>query len=113
MEIRCPNCQKIFKADFQQELLVSAAIKKNQRLIFIKCPECFKTVPINPKNLFSKYPPKDSDTKNLDAEPIKCPICQDGIISYIDDGDEKFWGCGECGNVWFSKESLNEAISKK
>ena len=37
---------------------------------------------------------------------IKCPICQDGIVTYVDTEDEKFWGCGECGNVWFSKEDL-------
>lgn len=112
MEIRCPNCQKIFEADSQQKLLVDTAKKNNQRLVFIECPECFKDVPINPSDLLSKEAQKDENKKNKNSKSIECPICHEGIVSYIDDGDEKFWGCGECGNVWFSNETLNEAISR-
>ena len=106
MEIRCHNCQKIFKADSQQKLLIDTARKNNQRLIFIECSKCFKDVPIDPNNLLSKIPQKDEDKKNKSIQAIKCPICQEGIVTYIDTEDEKFWGCGECGNVWFSKEDL-------
>ncbi len=73
MEIRCPNCQKIFKADSQQKLLTDTARKNNQRLIFIECPKCLKYVPINPNNLLSKTPQKDKDNKNESVEVIKSP----------------------------------------
>ena len=106
MKIRCPNCQEIFDADSQQESMIDTAIKNNQRLVFIECPECYKDIPINPKDLLSNEPQKDEDKKNKSYELIECPICHEGVVCYVDDGDKKFWGCGECGNVWFSREAL-------
>jgi ribosomal protein S27AE len=110
MKIKCPNCRNTFNADSQQEQLVNMAIKKKQRLLFIECPECYKDVPINPNDLLPKEYQKDEDLKNHTAENIQCPICG-GIVSYVDNGDEKFWGCGECGNIWFSRNVLDEEIA--
>jgi hypothetical protein len=43
---------------------------------------------------------------------LRCPeqTCS-GWVCWVDDGDEKFWGCGECGNVWFTREELDAAIT--
>ena len=43
---------------------------------------------------------------------LRCPeqACT-GWVCWIDDGDEKFWGCGECGNVWPTRDELNAAIT--
>jgi DNA-directed RNA polymerase subunit M/transcription elongation factor TFIIS len=110
VEIRCPNCQEFFEANSHQKSLVDKAIKKNMGLLFVECPKCYKDVPIDPQNLLSKEPQKDENQKNKSAEMIECPICHEGAVSYIDDGDERFWGCGECGNVWFTKSELEKAI---
>lgn len=75
MIIRCPNCQKTFNANYEQKSLVESAIKKNMRLVFIKCPECYQNVPINPSDLLSKVPQKDADKKDNNQEVIECPIC--------------------------------------
>ncbi len=112
MNIRCPNCKRIFVADLQQKSLIESAIKKNMRLVFVKCPECYRHVPINPKDLLSREPQRDEGRENTNAEVIECPICHDGIVSYIDDGEEKFWGCGECGNIWSTEEDLNKDIEE-
>jgi len=87
------------------------AINRNQRLLFIECPECYKDIPINPNDLLSKEHQKDEDKKNGTTENIQCPICGE-IVSYIDNKEEKFWGCGECGNVWFSRNDLDKGNSK-
>ena len=113
MIIRCPNCQKTFNANYEQKSLVESAIKKNMRLVFIKCPECYQNVPINPSDLLSKVPQKDADKKDNNQKVIECPICHDGVVCYIDDKDEQFWGCGECGTIWKTKDDLEKDINKK
>jgi uncharacterized Zn finger protein len=93
MEIKCPNCLKIFNPNEKDEKFILEAIKKNQKLAFIECQECYKDVPVNPLNLLEiENKPED---KIMD-----CPICKDGIIVHIKNETEDFYGCGECGNVW-------------
>ena len=47
----------------------------------------------------------------MSETPLRCPeIGCTGWVSEVDDGDEHFWGCGECGNVWDERGELNEAI---
>ena len=107
MKIKCPKCQKFFEANSQQKTLIDRAIDKNMKLLFVECPECCRNVPINPSDLLSTEPQKDED-----IEQFECPICHEGIVCYVSDDDEKFWGCGECGNVWFSKSELDNAINE-
>jgi ribosomal protein S27AE len=88
------------------------AINNNQRLLFIECPDCYKDIPIELNNLLLKDTQKDEDHKNENTEIIECPICREGVISYLDDGDERFWGCGECGNIWHSRYALDRDICR-
>ncbi len=99
MKIKCQKCQSIFEADKKQSKLLNHAISNGGKLIFIECPICYKGSCIDPFDLLD-----EKQKINQTSEIIECPICKDGIISYVDDGTERFWGCGECGNVWFSKE---------
>ena len=105
MEIMCPKCSSIFQPNEEDEKRVLGAIERTQRLLMLDCPICYKSIPINPTDLMS------IKEKNKEIT-IKCPICSDGIVSCIDNETEKFWGCGECGNVWFSKESLDDAVKQ-
>ena len=44
---------------------------------------------------------------------LRCP--EQGCIGwamYVDQDDEPFWGCGECGNVWSDRVELDNAISE-
>lgn len=46
------------------------------------------------------------------SEPtFRCPesTCI-GWVSLVEDADETFWGCGECGTVWSDRDELHEAI---
>ena len=104
MNVKCPKCLKNFQPEKKDEKLLIEAINKKQNLLMMKCPLCFKSIPINPNELLS--------VQSLDSEEvIQCPICKDGIVCYIDDEDKQFWGCGECGNVWFSKSELDKAMN--
>jgi|GEM_PF-1789575 len=42
----------------------------------------------------------------LDGDGLRCPskACY-GRIAFVEE-DPSFWGCGECGNVWFELEEL-------
>ena len=99
MEIKCSKCQRYFQPDSKEEKRIEEAVKKGQRLVMTGCTLCGRSVPV---------------TLAGDAEeekPVKCPICNDGLVSYVDDGDEKFRGCGECGRVWSTKEELDRPSS--
>jgi Zn-finger nucleic acid-binding protein len=43
------------------------------------------------------------------SESLRCPVetCT-GFVCEVDD----FWGCGECGNVWKDRKSLDQAITQ-
>lgn len=42
---------------------------------------------------------------------LRCPAraCT-GWVCEVADDDQTFWGCGECGNVWPTRDELNAAI---
>jgi len=105
MEIKCPSCSSVFQPNKEDEKRVLEAVARGQKLLMSDCPVCYKSIPINPTDLMFVEEQKKEIT-------MACPVCSDGIVSYIDDGTEKFWGCGECGNVWFNKESLDELLLK-
>jgi hypothetical protein len=42
---------------------------------------------------------------------LRCPeVTCTGWVSEVDDGDEHFWGCGECGTVWSERDELDDSI---
>lgn len=47
----------------------------------------------------------------MKEKPMRCPtaVCT-GWLSFVEDDDGNFWGCGECGEVWYEREDLNAAI---
>jgi DNA-directed RNA polymerase subunit M/transcription elongation factor TFIIS len=112
MNVRCPKCHKVFEANKAQKKLIDNAKSKGQRLVMLACSECFKDIPINPEDLLSFESQKDKPVQGIKYQGETCPICKEDIISYVDDGDEKFWGCGECGNVWFKEKDLEKELKK-
>ena len=107
MELLCDQCKKKFTVSLEQERFILLSKEKGIRFIIIKCPLCSKSFDINP-TLLGKYHPKEAHT----VEEFRCPskACS-GFVSYIDE-TPPFWGCGECGNVWFSKSDLYHDIEQ-
>jgi uncharacterized Zn finger protein len=100
MEIKCFNCSKIFIPSKAEKIKISEAIKKEQKLFMAECTMCYQVVPINPCNLLQLIDKEEE-------EIIQCPICKDGLISFIKNETEEFYGCGECGNIWKNKNEIN------
>jgi hypothetical protein len=45
--------------------------------------------------------------------PLRCPVSHcTGWVSQVTSSDEPaFWGCGECGAIWYREESLGQEIA--
>jgi DNA-directed RNA polymerase subunit M/transcription elongation factor TFIIS len=106
MKVKCPNCSSIFQPGENDEGRISRALERNQKLVMMDCPVCYKSIPVHSDDLMVLQ-------ASSGEQIIDCPICCSRIVSYVEDDTEKFWGCGECGNVWFSKRDLDNAIRKE
>lgn len=44
---------------------------------------------------------------------LRCPIktCSGWVCEINQDPNDIFWGCGECGNVWYQRLLLDNAIT--
>lgn len=107
MNLLCDRCKKKFIASEEQEKFISDSRSKGMKFIMIKCPHCSMSYPFNPISSNISSP-----TEQPVGDGLRCPkeACS-GIVSYIDDAPS-FWGCGECGNVWFKKDDLYSDIKR-
>jgi len=106
MIIKCTHCFKNFEANETQIEFINECMKKEMSMCMLTCNLCRYSVSINPLDLLGE---KD----RVSEDPIRCPKCLDGYVSYVDDGVVKFWGCGECSNIWDNLKDLeNDAILK-
>jgi hypothetical protein len=111
IKILCDQCKNEFtSSDDQMEHIVNS-LKKEMTFIMVRCSLCSKAFPLNPLTMQIPELPE----KKI-GDGLRCPYktCH-SYISFIED-KPSFWGCGECGNVWFEKEKLFrdiEEISKK
>lgn len=48
------------------------------------------------------------------SKNIRCPVkaCSGWVCEVEDSPNHTFFGCGECGNVWWKKSELDQAISQ-
>lgn len=102
MFINCPNCKNNFSPNENQKKFIQESIEKKMSFIMIECGACHHTIPLNPLNLSIEVTP--------DEEQLRCPII--GCYGYIGLIKENKFGCGECGNVWKSKNDLFNDIRK-
>lgn len=100
----CQVCNKVFGLDAQQLKLVAPMVAKGQRFIMIECPLCGSS---------TQYVKAEKPVEN--SHPVqnyRCPITQCvGWVDLIDDKARPFWGCGECGSVWYEEKNLQKEIT--
>ena len=69
----------------------------------LACGSCGMSFPFNPLNT--------TDADALADVPLRTPISGvNGYVSFMETGDEKFYGCGETGAVWRSDYNLHRDI---
>lgn len=105
MNLQCDRCKKFFTATKEQDEFIADAQKKGMSFIMIRCPHCATSYPLNPQSM--ELPLTDMEENSVDFRCPKKTCC--GVISHIDD-HPPFWGCGECGSVWFDINELYKDI---
>lgn len=103
MKIHCSYCNSLFDADKTQSKFIEASRKKGMSFIILECPNCYKNVSFNPLLNSIKLESKKND--------LRCPIsaCA-GFISFMEDEKPPFYGCSECGSIWYKQSNLNKDI---
>ncbi len=73
----------------------------------IECPVCEKYTNFNPTAFMA------GESATTSAAAYRCPVsCCVGFVSLVDDADEEpFWGCGECGSIWYDRAKLFAEIT--
>jgi predicted nucleic-acid-binding Zn-ribbon protein len=101
---RCQVCDDTFELDAQQQKFVAPLIAKGQKFIMIECPSCGSS---------TQYINVVETVKSSDqTASYRCPITQcTGWVDLIDEEARPFWGCGECGSVWFEEKNLQKEIT--
>lgn len=100
MKIKCERCNEYFEPTEQADFICES-IKNGLPMIMVDCTLCYHHFPFHIK----KY--------NLDAKEILCPTqgCYGSVTDINIDG-ENIFACGSCGNVWHSKQDLDNDITK-
>jgi len=105
MNITCDHCHQTFTASGEQTSFILGSQKKGMQFIMLECPSCYSGFSLNPQTMDQPLPQKAKDEDHLRCPENSCY----GLISYVED-EKPFWGCGECGTVWFTQQDLFEAI---
>ena len=100
----CQVCSKTFELDAQQLKVVAPLLAKGQRFIMIECPSCgSSTQYVQAAEHAEPTPP---------VQNYRCPIKQcTGWVDLIDEKTRPFWGCGECGSIWYEVNNLQKEIT--
>ena len=87
----------------------------------IKCTQCGFNIPFSEKgNIPLVFCPNcdfsfmPNEYENLVAENFvwRSPISgSHGFVSFVDDGENKFYGCSETGAIWYDQENFFKEIN--
>jgi phage FluMu protein Com len=103
-KVRCQVCEKAFVLDVQQQKFVAPLVAKGQGFIMVECPRCGSS---------TQYV-KAQETAEVSRHvaSYRCPITQcAGWVDSINEQTLPFWGCGECGSVWYEEKNLQKDIA--
>ena len=110
----CGKCQGEFQASSDQQLLIEKARSKGQKLVALQCPLCSRITSFDPSLEASPPIPEGAVTQDNEI-PYRCPVsgCV-GWVSFVpSSGEERsFWGCGECGSIWYEEKNLQMEIGR-
>lgn len=100
----CQVCAKTFELDAKQQKFVAPMVAKGQGFIMIECPCCGSS---------TQYVKADESVEDHpQVHNYRCPITQcAGWVDLVDEKNPPFWGCGECGSVWYEEKNLQEEIA--
>lgn len=102
---QCQVCKETFELNAQQQSFVLPLVEKGQRFIMIECPCCGSS---------TQYVKTADSVQNQNQDVnYRCPITQcTGWVDFIDTHSPPFWGCGECGSVWYEERNFQKEITE-
>ena len=103
--VLCKNCNSSFRVTNDQQAFVIKSRMKGMSFIMLECPNCNSSTDFNP----------NEGTIKVEEEQLiwRTPISKiNGFVSLITDEDEVFYGCGESGFIWRTKEKFYESIEE-
>lgn len=100
----CQTCHRTFTLSNQQAILVTDMLKRNLNFIMIECPLC---------GLATNYKAENETMQKLiQPSPYRCPVSHcSGWVEFIDENSSGFFGCGECGSMWYEEKNLQKEIT--
>jgi hypothetical protein len=107
----CEECgQRFNPLETKYAEMVRRYAAHGDKTVAIECPHCEEYTAVNPVAIIA-----GKDGTAVSTPTYRCPVsgCA-GWVDYVDnDLDEgPFWGCGECGSVWYEKANLLKEIDQ-
>ena len=107
-KIKCSNCDAHVTLSKDEKQRLSSANKSKRKFIMLTCDSCglsFSYNLIGEINMNDKF--------DLSKYSWRSPIGgSHGFVSYIEDTDGNFFGCGETGAIWKTKEAFYRDIER-
>ena len=105
----CAKCGKSFcPLNTAEADLIRRAAKAKFKELNVDCPHCKGYTAINPVAVVA------GQDGTAELKPTyRCPVsCCAGWVDHVDSDEDEgpFWGCGECGSIWYKKAKLLEEI---
>lgn len=95
----CQNCHVVFKLKKKDINLVNKLQANGQKFIMLECPECgLGTHFVNLESVL-----ENPQEYKVSDNQYRCPTshCTGWVCNVHEgDGNNSFWGCGECGRIW-------------
>ena len=110
--VRCSNCGKTFLPTGKSLEIIVDLAGKGASLAMIECAVCGITTNCNPLDIVPGSQPSSTPQPTFSDIRFRCPTL--GCVAWvheINDGEDVFWGCGECGDIWRGQQALDRAIS--
>jgi len=105
----CEECgERFYPLKTKQADMVRRCAKGKWTELGIECPRCHEYTKINPTAVVA-----GNDGTVVSKPLYRCPVsgCT-GSVDYVDREEDEgpFWGCGECGSIWYKKANLFKEI---
>lgn len=106
--VSCPKCKLRFALPFAKSLEMAELIEGTMT-VDVECPECDFIIACIPREVLAQQA-----TDRSEEEAYRCPVSRcAGYVVYVDGEDEDpFWGCGECGSIWYNQQTLFRDIAR-
>lgn len=105
----CEECGKRFNPlETKHAEMVRRCAADGDKRLAIECPHCEGYTTLNPVGVLA-----GKDGSVVSSHTYRCPVsaCA-GWVNYVDSDEDEgpFWGCGECGSIWYKKAALLKEI---